>query len=202
MIRTLIAATALIASPALASVVGYHMTGTANGIGSLSAHSNIQLTLDVWVEELGSSLAPSINTWSFSARESDSTLLYARTGNGREGLTYTTFASSGGSSRRYIVVLENSAPGTISLPGSGSVTLTHIQFSYVAMRTTGGGNEVLGNSMNFADSTSSGSISLISTSGTFGALSSAGYAIPAPGVSCLLALAGFVPGLRRRHGIV
>jgi hypothetical protein len=137
-------------------------------------------------------LAPVVGNWTMTIA-SGGTAVYTASGTGFNALTY----NRSGSTRKYIMVFNNtSAPEWQSL-ASSTLKPTLFEIGYTAAKT-GAGYGSIGDSLSGSSSTGFLMVITNSVPGQFGAMSSIGYAIPAPGAAVLFGLAGFVASRRRR----
>jgi len=194
MIRSTITAVtiAAAASTASAGLVRQDLTATAQTSGAFAPLPSMDLMFSAEIDMSSSVLAPVVGNWTMTIA-SGGTTVYTASGTGFNALTYTR----SGSTRKYIMVFNNtSAPEWKSL-ASSTLKPTLFEIGYTAAKT-GAGYGSIGDSLSGSSSTGFLMVITNSVPGQFGAMSSIGYAIPAPGAAVLFGLAGFVASRRRR----
>jgi len=194
MIRSTITAItiAAAASTASAGLVRQDLTATAQTSGAFAPLPSMDLMFSAEIDMSSSVLAPVVGNWTMTIA-SGGTTVYTASGTGFNALTYTR----SGSTRKYIMVFNNtSAPEWKSL-ASSTLKPTLFEIGYTAAKT-GAGYGSIGDSLSGSSSTGFLMVITNSVPGQFGAMSSIGYAIPAPGAAVLFGLAGFVASRRRR----
>lgn len=194
MIRSTITALtiAAAASTASAGLVRQDLTATAQTSGAFAPLPSMDLMFSAEIDMSSSVLAPVVGNWTMTIA-SGGTTVYTASGTGFNALTYTR----SGSTRKYIMVFNNtSAPEWKSL-ASSTLKPTLFEIGYTAAKT-GAGYGSIGDSLSGSSSTGFLMVITNSVPGQFGAMSSIGYAIPAPGAAVLFGLAGFVASRRRR----
>jgi len=194
MIRSTITAItiAAAASTASAGLVRQDLTATAQTSGAFAPLPSMDLMFSAEIDMSSSLLAPVVGNWTMTIA-SGGTTVYTASGTGFNALTYTR----SGSTRKYIMVFNNtSAPEWKSL-ASSTLKPTLFEIGYTAAKT-GAGYGSIGDSLSGSSSTGFLMVITNSVPGQFGAMSSIGYAIPAPGAAVLFGLAGFVASRRRR----
>jgi len=194
MIRSTITAItiAAAASTASAGLVRQDLTATAQTSGAFAPLPSMDLMFSAEIDMSSSVLAPVVGNWTMTIA-SGGTTVYTASGTGFNALTYTR----SGSTRKYIMVFNNtSAPEWQSL-ASSTLKPTLFEIGYTAAKT-GAGYGSIGDSLSGSSSTGFLMVITNSVPGQFGAMSSIGYAIPAPGAAVLFGLAGFVASRRRR----
>jgi hypothetical protein len=180
------------ASTASAGLVRQDLTATAQNSGALAPLPSMDLMFSAEIDMSSSVLAPVVGNWTMTIA-SGGTAVYTASGTGFNALTYTR----SGSTRKYIMVFNNtSAPEWQSL-ASSTLKPTLFEIGYTAAKT-GAGFGSIGDSLSGSSSTGFLMVITNSVPGQFGAMSSIGYAIPAPGAAVLFGLAGFVASRRRR----
>jgi hypothetical protein len=180
------------ASTASAGLVRQDLTATAQNSGAFAPLPSMDLMFSAEVDMSSSVLAPVVGNWTMTIA-SGGTAVYTASGTGFNALTYTR----SGSTRKYIMVFNNtSAPEWQSL-ASSTLKPTLFEIGYTAAKT-GAGYGSIGDSLSGSSSTGFLMVITNSVPGQFGAMSSIGYAIPAPGAAVLFGLAGFVASRRRR----
>jgi len=194
MIRSTITAItiAAAASTASAGLVRQDLTATAQTSGAFAPLPSMDLMFSAEIDMSSSVLAPVVGNWTMTIA-SGGTTVYTASGTWFNALTYTR----SGSTRKYIMVFNNtSAPEWKSL-ASSTLKPTLFEIGYTAAKT-GAGYGSIGDSLSGSSSTGFLMVITNSVPGQFGAMSSIGYAIPAPGAAVLFGLAGFVASRRRR----
>ena len=180
------------ASTASAGLVRQDLTATAQNSGAFAPLPSMDLMFSAEIDMSSSVLAPVVGNWTMTIA-SGGTAVYTASGTGFNALTYTR----SGSTRKYIMVFNNtSAPEWQSL-ASSTLKPTLFEIGYTAAKT-GAGFGSIGDSLSGSSSTGFLMVITNSVPGQFGAMSSIGYAIPAPGAAVLFGLAGFVASRRRR----
>jgi hypothetical protein len=180
------------ASTASAGLVRQDLTATAQNSGAFAPLPSMDLMFSAEIDMSSSVLAPVVGNWTMTIA-SGGTAVYTASGTGFNALTYTR----SGSTRKYIMVFNNtSAPEWQSL-ASSTLKPTLFEIGYTAAKT-GAGYGSIGDSLSGSSSTGFLMVITNSVPGQFGAMSSIGYAIPAPGAAVLFGLAGFVASRRRR----
>ena len=180
------------ASTASAGLVRQDLTATAQGSGAFAPLPTMNLMFSAEIDMSSSVLAPIVGDWTMTIA-SGGTAVYTASGTGFNALTFTR----SGSTRKYIMVFNNtSAPEWQSL-ASSTLKPTLFEIGYTAAKT-GAGFGSIGDSLSGSSSTGFLMVITNSVAGQFGAMSSIGYAIPAPGAAVLFGLAGFVASRRRR----
>jgi len=180
------------ASTASAGLVRQDLTATAQTSGAFAPLPSMDLMFSAEIDMSSSVLAPVVGNWTMTIA-SGGTTVYTASGTGFNALTYTR----SGSTRKYIMVFNNtSAPEWKSL-ASSTLKPTLFEIGYTAAKT-GAGYGSIGDSLSGSSSTGFLMVITNSVPGQFGAMSSIGYAIPAPGAAVLFGLAGFVASRRRR----
>lgn len=180
------------ASTASAGLVRQDLTATAQGSGAFAPLPTMNLMFSAEIDMSSSVLAPIVGDWTMTIA-SGGTAVYTASGTGFNALTFTR----SGSTRKYIMVFNNtSAPEWQSL-ASSTLKPTLFEIGYTAAKT-GAGFGSIGDSLSGSSSTGFLMVITNSVPGQFGAMSSIGYAIPAPGAAVLFGLAGFVASRRRR----
>ena len=180
------------ASTASAGLVRQDLTATAQTSGAFAPLPSMDLMFSAEIDMSSSVLAPVVGNWTMTIA-SGGTTVYTASGTGFNALTYTR----SGSTRKYIMVFNNtSAPEWKSL-ASSTLKPTLFEIGYTAAKT-GAGYGSIGDSLSGSSSTGFLMVITNSVPGQFGAISSIGYAIPAPGAAVLFGLAGFVASRRRR----
>jgi hypothetical protein len=185
------------ASTASAGLVRQDLTATAQGSGTFAPLPTMNLMFSAEIDMSSSVLAPVVGNWTMTIASGETTL-YTASGTGFNALTYTR----SGSTRKYIMVFNNTAAPEWQSLASAPLTPTLFEIGYTAAKT-GAGYGSIGESLEASSSKGSGSPGFLmvitnSVPGQFGAMSSIGYAIPAPGAAVLFGLAGFVASRRRR----
>jgi len=180
------------ASTASAGLVRQDLTATAQNSGTFAPLPSMDLMFSAEIDMSSSVLAPVVGNWTMTIA-SGGTAVYTASGTGFNALTYTR----SGSTRKYIMVFNNtSAPEWQSL-ASSTLKPTLFEIGYTAAKT-GADYGSIGDSLSGSSSTGFLMVITNSVPGQFGAMSSIGYAIPAPGAAVLFGLAGFVASRRRR----
>ena len=180
------------ASTASAGLVRQDLTATAQNSGAFAPLPSMDLMFSAEIDMSSSVLAPVVGNWTMTIA-SGGTAVYTASGTGFNALTY----NRSGSTRKYIMVFNNtSAPEWQSL-ASSTLKPTLFEIGYTAAKT-GAGYGSIGDSLSGSSSTGFLMVITNSVPGQFGAMSSIGYAIPAPGAAVLFGLAGFVASRRRR----
>ena len=180
------------ASTASAGLVRQDITATAQTSGAFAPLPPMDLMFSAEIDMSSSVLAPIVGNWTMTIA-SGGTAVYTASGTGFNALTYTR----SGSTRKYIMVFNNtSAPEWQSL-ASSTLKPTLFEIGYTAAKT-GTGYGSIGDSLSGSSATGFLMVITNSVPGQFGAMSSIGYAIPAPGAVVLFGLAGFVASRRRR----
>ena len=180
------------ASTASAGLVRQDLTATAQNSGAFAPLPSLDLMFSAEIDMSSSVLAPIVGNWTMTIA-SGGTAVYTASGTGFNALTYTR----SGSTRKYIMVFNNtSAPEWQSL-ASSTLKPTLFEIGYTAAKT-GTGYGSIGDSLSGSSATGFLMVITNSVPGQFGAMSSIGYAIPAPGAVVLFGLAGFVASRRRR----
>lgn len=181
------------ASTASAGLVRQDITATApQGYGVFNPLPPMDLKFSAEIDMSSSVLAPVVGNWTMTIASGETTV-YTASGTGFNALTYTR----AGTTRNYIMVFNNTAASAWQSLESAPLKPTLFEIGYTAAKTeTGYGS--IGDSL--SNSAGSGFLMVITNSvpGQFGAMSSIGYAIPAPGAAVLFGLAGFVASRRRR----
>ena len=185
------------ASTASAGLVRQDLTATAQNSGAFAPLPSMDLMFSAEIDMSSSVLAPVVGNWTMTIA-SGGTTVYQASGTGFNALTYTR----SGSTRKYIMVFNNTAAPAWQSLANAPLTPTLFEIGYTAAKT-GAGYGSIGESLEASSSTGSGSPGFLmvitnSVPGQFGAMSSIGYAIPAPGAAVLFGLAGFVASRRRR----
>jgi hypothetical protein len=186
------------ASTASAGLVRQDITGTApQGSGIFAPLPPMELLFSAQIDMSSSVLAPVVGNWTMTIA-SGGTTVYTASGTGFNALTYIR----SGSTRKYIMVFNNTAAPAWQSLANAPLTPTLFEIGYTAAKT-GAGYGSIGESLEASSSKGSGSPGFLmvitnSVPGQFGAMSSIGYAIPAPGAAVLFGLAGFVASRRRR----
>jgi len=185
------------ASTASAGLVRQDLTATAQTSGAFAPLPPMDLMFSAEIDMSSSVLAPVVGNWTMTIA-SGGTTVYTASGTGFNALTYTR----SGSTRKYIMVFNNTAAPAWQSLANAPLTPTLFEIGYTAAKT-GAGYGSIGDSLSGSSSTGSGSPGFLmvitnSVPGQFGAMSSIGYAIPAPGAAVLFGLAGFVASRRRR----
>lgn len=175
-----------------AAMVRQDLSATGTGSGAFAPLPNLTLLFSAEFDMASSVLAPVVGEWTMTMRSGSETV-YTASGTGFDALTYTRF----GSTRKYTMVFDNTPPSDWQGLVDSPYKPTLFEIGYVAAKsgTTYG---TIGDSLN--GSTASGFLMVI-TNGTpteFGAITSIGYAIPSPGASALLGMAGLCAARRRR----
>jgi hypothetical protein len=180
------------ASTASAGLVRQDLTATAQGSGAFAPLPTMNLMFSAEIDMSSSVLAPVVGNWTMTIASGETTV-YTASGTGFNALTYTR----SGSTRNYIMVFNNTAASAWQSLESAPLKPTLFEIGYTAAKT-GTGYGSIGDSL--SNSAGSGFLMVITNSvpGQFGAMSSIGYAIPAPGAAVLFGLAGFVASRRRR----
>jgi len=185
------------ASTASAGLVRQDLTATAQTSGAFAPLPSMDLMFSAEIDMSSSVLAPVVGNWTMTIA-SGGTTVYTASGTGFNALTYTR----SGSTRKYIMVFNNTAAPAWQSLANAPLTPTLFEIGYTAAKT-GAGYGSIGESLEASSSKGSGSPGFLmvitnSVPGQFGAMSSIGYAIPAPGAAVLFGLAGFVASRRRR----
>ena len=180
------------ASTASAGLVRQDITATAQSSGAFAPLPTMNLMFSAEIDMSSSVLAPVVGNWTMTIASGETTV-YTASGTGFNALTYTR----AGNTRNYIMVFNNTAASAWQSLASPPLTPTLFEIGYTAAKT-GTGYGSIGDSL--SNSAGSGFLMVITNSvpGQFGAMSSIGYAIPAPGAVVLFGLAGFVASRRRR----
>ena len=180
------------ASTASAGLVRQDLTATAQGSGAFAPIPTMNLMFSAEIDMSSSVLAPVVGNWTMTIASGETTV-YTASGTGFNALTYTR----AGNTRNYIMVFNNTAASAWQSLASPPLTPTLFEIGYTAAKT-GTGYGSIGDSL--SGSSASGFLMVITNSvpGQFGAMSSIGYAIPAPGAVVRFGLAGFVASRRRR----
>ncbi len=182
------------ASTASAGLVRQDLTATAQGSGAFAQLPTMNLMFSVEIDMSSSVLAPVVGNWTMTIASGETTV-YTASGTGFNALTY----ARAGSTRKYTMVFNNAAAPAWQNLDSSPLKPTLFEIGYTAAKngTTYG---TIGNSLSNSTSFGNGFLMVITNSapGQFGAMSSVGYAIPAPGAAVLSGLAGFVASRRRR----
>lgn len=180
------------ASTASAGLVRQDLTATAQGSGAFAPLPTMNLMFSAEIDMSSSVLAPVVGNWTMTIASGETTV-YTASGTGFNALTYTR----AGKTRNYIMVFNNTAAPEWQSLESAPLKPTLFEIGYTAAKT-GTGYGSIGDSL--SNSAGSGFLMVITNSvpGQFGAMSSLGYAIPAPGAAVLFGLAGFVAARRRR----
>lgn len=180
------------ASTASAGLVRQDLTATAQGSGAFAPLPTTSLMFSAEIDMSSSVLAPVVGNWTMTIATGGTTV-YTASGTGFNALTYTR----SGSTRNYIMVFNNTAAPEWQSLTSSPLKPTLFEIGYTAAKT-GTTYGTIGASL--SNSAGSGFLMVITNSvpGQFGAMSSIGYAIPAPGAAVLFGLAGFVAARRRR----
>ena len=181
------------ASTASAGLVRQDITATApQGYGVFNPLPPMDLKFSAEIDMSSSVLAPVVGNWTMTIASGETTV-YTASGTGFNALTYTR----AGTTRNYIMVFNNTAASAWQSLESAPLKPTLFEIGYTAAKTVAGYGSI-GESL--SNSAGSGFLMVITNSvpGQFGAMSSIGYAIPAPGAVVLFGLAGFVASRRRR----
>jgi hypothetical protein len=198
MIRSTITALtiAAAASNASAGLVRQDLTATAQTSGAFAPLPTMNLMFSAEIDMSSSVLAPVVGSWTMTIAMSGTTV-YTASGTGFNALTYTRANTPSGSTRNYIMVFNNTAAPAWQSLATAPLTPTLFEIGYTAAKT-GSVYGSIGDSL--SGSSANGFLMVITNSvpGQFGAMSSIGYAIPAPGAAVLFGLAGFVASRRRR----
>ena len=194
MIRSTITAVtiAAAASTASAGLVRQDLTATAQGSGAFAPLPTMNLMFSAEIDMSSSVLAPVVGNWTMTIASGETTV-YTASGTGFNALTYTR----AGNTRNYIMVFNNTAASAWQSLASPPLTPTLFEIGYTAAKT-GAGYGSIGDSLSGSSATGFLMVITNSVPGQFGAMSSIGYAIPAPGAAVLFGLAGFVASRRRR----
>ena len=181
------------ASTASAGLVRQDLTATAQGSGAFAPLPTMNLMFSAEIDMSSSVLAPVVGNWTMTIASGETTV-YTASGTGFNALTYTR----AGTTRNYIMVFNNTAASAWQSLESAPLKPTLFEIGYTAAKTGTGSYGSIGDSL--SNSAGSGFLMVITNSvpGQFGAMSSIGYAIPAPGAAVLFGLAGFVASRRRR----
>jgi hypothetical protein len=181
------------ASTASAGLVRQDITGTApQGSGIFAPLPPMELLFSAQIDMSSSVLAPVVGNWTMTIA-SGGTTVYTASGTGFNALTYTR----SGSTRKYIMVFNNTAAPAWQSLANAPLKPTLFEIGYTAAKT-GAGYGSIGDSLSGSSATGFLMVITNSVPGQFGAMSSIGYAIPAPGAAVLFGLAGFVASRRRR----
>ena len=185
------------ASTASAGLVRQDLTATAQTSGAFAPLPSMDLMFSAEIDMSSSVLAPVVGNWTMTIA-SGGTTVYTASGTGFNALNYTR----AGNTRNYIMVFNNTAAPAWQSLANAPLTPTLFEIGYTAAKT-GAGYGSIGESLEASSSKGSGSPGFLmvitnSVPGQFGAMSSIGYAIPAPGAAVLFGLAGFVASRRRR----
>jgi len=196
MIRSTITALTIsaAASTASAGLVRQDLIATAQTSGAFAAlpQTTMDLMFSAEIDMSSSVLAPVVGNWTMTIA-SGGTTVYTASGTGFNALTYTR----AGSTRNYIMVFNNTAAPAWQSLATPPLTPTLFEIGYTAAKT-GAGYGSIGDSLSGSSATGFLMVITNSVPGQFGAMSSIGYAIPAPGAAVLFGLAGFVASRRRR----
>jgi len=180
------------ASTASAGLVRQDLTATAQGSGAFAPIPTMNLMFSAEIDMSSSVLAPVVGNWTMTIASGE-TMVYTASGTGFNALTYTR----AGNTRNYIMVFNNTAASAWQSLASPPLTPTLFEIGYTAAKT-GTGYGSIGDSLSGSSATGFLMVITNSVPGQFGAMSSIGYAIPAPGAVVLFGLAGFVASRRRR----
>ncbi len=180
------------ASTASAGLVRQDLTATAQGSGAFAPIPTMNLMFSAEIDMSSSVLAPVVGNWTMTIASGETTV-YTASGTGFNALTYTR----AGNTRNYIMVFNNTAASAWQSLASPPLTPTLFEIGYTAAKT-GTGYGSIGDSLSGSSATGFLMVITNSVPGQFGAMSSIGYAIPAPGAVVLFGLAGFVASRRRR----
>ena len=181
------------ASTASAGLVRQDITAEApQGYGVFNPLPPMDLKFSAEIDMSSSVLAPVVGNWTMTIA-SGGTTVYTASGTGFNALTYTR----AGTTRNYIMVFNNTAASAWQSLESAPLKPTLFEIGYTAAKT-GTRYGSIGDSR--SGSSAAGFLMVITNSvpGQFGAMSSIGYAIPAPGAAVLFGLAGFLASRRRR----
>ena len=182
------------ASTASAGLVRQDITAKApQGYGVFNPLPPMDLKFSAEIDMSSSVLAPVVGNWTMTIASGETTV-YTASGTGFNALTYTR----AGNTRNYIMVFNNTAASAWQSLESAPLKPTLFEIGYTAAKTQAGYYGSIGDSL--SGSAGSGFLMVITNSvpGQFGAMSSIGYAIPAPGAAVLFGLAGFVASRSRR----
>ncbi len=198
MSRTTCLVACLVSTPAFAGMVNWNLNGSAvNASGSLTGNSLVgsQFSLDMEVDPNSSTASPVVGDWTFSVI-SEGTTQATYSGSGRRSaMTFTNVTVDGQSTRRYTMVL-----GTITETTGTGPTVSQLQLTFLASPNDSGGFLKFGQSLAFEPNQTSGSLSMVTNTPSFGMLSTPGFtAVPSPGAVALLGAAGFF--VSRRRGV-
>jgi hypothetical protein len=179
-------------------MVNWNLNGSAdNASGSLTGNSLVgsQFSLDMQVDPNSSTASPVVGAWTFSVI-SGGTPQVTYTGSGRRSaMTFTNVTVGGQLTRRYTMVL-----GTITETIGDGPTVSQLQLTFLASPNGSGGFLKFGQSLAFEPNQTSGSLSMVTNTPSFGMLSTPGFtAVPSPGAIALLGAAGFF--VSRRRGV-
>jgi hypothetical protein len=180
------------ASTASAGLVRQDLTATAQGSGAFAPLPTMNLMFSAEIDMSSSVLAPIVGNWTMTIASGETTV-YTASGTGFNALTY----SRAGNTRKYIMVFNNTAAPAWQSLVNAPLTPTLFEIGYTAAKT-GAGYGSIGDSLSGSSATGFLMVITNSVPGQFGAMSSIGYAIPAPGAAVLFGLAGFVASRRRR----
>jgi len=180
------------ASTASAGLVRQDLTATAQGSGAFAPLPTMNLMFSAEIDMSSSVLAPVVGNWTMTIA-SGGTTVYTASGTGFNALTYTR----AGNTRNYIMVFNNTAAPAWQSLASAPLKPTLFEIGYTAAKTVAGYGSI-GDSLSGSSATGFLMVITNSVPGQFGAMSSIGYAIPAPGAAVLFGLAGFVASRRRR----